>query len=139
VKRVFIDTGGWIGTAVVRDQTHDAAAAYAKHLADGRIPLLTTNYVLAETYTRIRYDNGHAKALAFDALIHEMVRGRQLAIGWVTPAIHDEALILFRRYRDQEFSIVDCASFVVARRKGIREVFGFDRDFVTMGFLLRPS
>ena len=50
----------------------------------------------------------------------------------------DEAMELFRRYSDHEFSVADCASFVIARRKKVREVFGFDRDFVTMGFVLRP-
>jgi hypothetical protein len=43
-----------------------------------------------------------------------------------------------RKYSDQEFSVVDCASFVVAKMKKIREVFGFDSDFAKMGFILRP-
>jgi predicted nucleic acid-binding protein len=139
VKRVFVDTGAWIGIAVTRDQVHEAAAAYARHLASHRTPLLTTNYVLAEAYTRVRYDDGHDKALAFDALVREMTRRRQLSIGWVTPRLHEQALELFRRYADQAFSVVDCASFVVARRHNVRDVFGFDSHFATMGFVLRPS
>ena len=139
MKRVFVDTGAWIGVAVARDQTHEAAAARARHLAETKAPLLTTNYVLTETYTRIRYDDGHAKALAFDALIRGLIRRRQLSVAWITAPIHEEAVDLFRRSADQEFSIVDCTSFVVARRRGVREVFGFDRHFATMGFLLRPS
>jgi predicted nucleic acid-binding protein len=136
---VFVDTGAWIGIAVARDRAHGAAATYARHLAAGKVPLLTTNYVLAEAYTRIRYDDGHAKALVFDTLIREMIRRQQLLVGWITPALHDEAIELFRHYADHEFSVVDCASFVVARRKKIREVFSFDRDFAVMGFLVRPS
>jgi predicted nucleic acid-binding protein len=139
LKPVFVDTGAWLGLAVVRDQTHPEAAAHAKRLAERGTPLLTTNYVLAEAYTRIRYDDGHGKALVFDTLIREMLRLRQLSIGWVTLAVHEEAMELFRRYSDHKFSIVDCASFVIARRKKIREVFGFDKDFVAMGFVLRPS
>ena len=138
MKPVFVDTGAWIGIAVTRDQTHEAAAAYAKRLAERKVPLLTTNYVLAEAYTRIRYDDGHPKALAFDALIREMIRRRQLSVGWVTPAVHEEAMELFRRYSDHQFSVVDCASFVIARRKTIREVFAFDHDFAAMGFVLQP-
>lgn len=134
-----MDTGAWIGITVTRDQKHEAAAAHARYLALRRIPLLTTNYVLGEAYTRIRYDDGHAKALAFDALLHELLRQRRLSVGWITPTVHDEALELFRRYSDHEFSIVDCTSFVIGRRKKVREVFGFDHDFVTMGFVLRPS
>jgi predicted nucleic acid-binding protein len=77
--------------------------------------------------------------MTLDTLIRAMIRRRQLSIAWVTAPIHEEAVELFRRYSDQEFSIVDCTSFVVARRRGVREVFGFDRHFATMGFVLRPS
>jgi predicted nucleic acid-binding protein len=139
LSAVFVDTGAWIGITVVRDQTHEAAAAYARNLVARRVPLLTTNYVLAEACTRIRYDDGHPKALAFDGLVRDLVRQRRLSLNWVTPAIHEEALEIFRRYSDHEFSIVDCTSFVVARRRKVREVFGFDHDFVAMGFSLRPS
>ena len=139
MKPVFVDTGAWIGIAVARDQMHEAAAAHARRLAEGKVPLLTTNYVLTEAYTRIRYDDGHPKALAFDTLIREMTRRRHLSLGWITPAVHDEALELFRRYSDHEFSLVDCASFVVARHNNVREVFGFDHDFAAMGFVLRPE
>ena len=135
---IFVDTGAWIGLTVSRDQTHASAAAYAADVAKRRLPLVTTNYVLSESYTRIRYDDGHSKALAFDVLIREMIRRRQLAVAWITPAVHELALETFRKYSDQEFSVVDCASFVVAKKKKIREVFGFDRDFLKMGFLLRP-
>jgi predicted nucleic acid-binding protein len=135
---IFVDTGAWIGLTVARDQTHAAAAAYAADVAKRRVPMLTTNYVLSESYTRIRYDDGHAKALAFDVLIREMMHRRQLAVAWVTPTLHELTMDMFRKYSDHEFSVVDCASFVIAKKKKIREVFGFDRDFLRMGFILRP-
>lgn len=67
-----------------------------------------------------------------------MLKRRQLSIGWVTPEVHEKAMELFRRYSDQTYSVVDCASFIIARRKKVQEVFGFDHHFVTMGFVLRP-
>jgi len=139
VKPVFVDTGAWIAIAVARDEMHQAAAAYAAHIVERNLPLLTTNYVLSEAYTRIRYDDGHAKALAFDAIIQEMTRKRQLRIRWVNPAIHAAAMEIFRKYADHAFSVADCASFVVAREKRVHDVFGFDKDFITMGFTLRPA
>ena len=123
---------------MARDQTHRVAAAFAKRLSDSKTPLLTTNYVLAEALTRIRYDNGQSRALAFETLVHEMISGGQLSMAWITASIHEEAMKLFRQYSDHEFSVVDCSSFVVARRKRVREVFGFDHDFATMGFSIVP-
>ena len=138
MKTIFVDTGAWIGLAVSRDQTHVAAAAYAADVAKRRVPLVTTNYVLSESYTRIRYDDGHAKALAFDVLIRELIHSRHLTVAWITPAVHELAMEIFRKYADQEFSVADCASFVIAKKKRIREVFGFDRDFLKMGFIIQP-
>jgi len=139
LRPLFVDTGAWIAIAVARDEMHQAAAAYAAHLAQRNLPLLTTNYVLSEAYTRIRYDDGHARVLAFDAIVQEMTRKRHLTVRWVNPAIHEAALEIFRKYADHEFSVADCASFVVGREKKVHEVFGFDKDFVTMGFTLRPA
>jgi hypothetical protein len=139
VTTTFVDTGAWIGVAVTRDQKHTAAARFAAQLAAEKRRLLTANYVLTEACTRIRCDSGHAKSLQFDARITDMIRRRILRVDWITPHTHEEGLKIFRRYSDQELSIVDCTSVVVARAAGVREVFGFDEDFKTMGFLLKPS
>jgi len=135
---VFVDTGGWIAMAVKRDRFHKKAASYYRKLSKQNIPLATSNYVLSETLTRIRYDDGHAKALQFNSLIQEATKVRRLRLEWVTPAIHQKAWKIFEAYEDQEFSLVDCTSFVVARQIGAKEAFGFDEHFYTMGFILRP-
>ena len=135
---VFVDTGGWIAMAVMRDRFHKLAASYYQKLSREKVPLLTSNYVLVETYTRIRYDDGHAKAMEFHALIHEAIEVGRLHLEWVTPAIHQEAWAIFEAYADQVFSVVDCTSFVIARHVGVKEAFGFDEHFSTMGFILKP-
>ena len=71
---IFVDTGGWIAMAVVRDQFHKQAASYYRKLSRKKAPLVTSNYVLAETYTRIRFDDGHTKALKFHSLIQEAIK-----------------------------------------------------------------
>ena len=134
---IFVDTGGWIAMAVVRDQLHKQAASYYRKLSRKKAPLVTSNYVLAETYTRIRYDDGHTKALKFHSLIQEAIKVGRLHLEWVTPNIHKEAWDIFEDYADQLFSFVDCTSFVIARHAGVKEAFAFDQHFHTMGFILR--
>ena len=124
--------------AVVRDQFHKQAASYYQKLSRKRVPLVTSNYVLVETYTRIRYDDGHAKALKCHSLIQEAIKVGRLHLEWVTPTIHQEAWDMFEDYADQVFSFVDCTSFVIARRAGVKEAFAFDQHFNTMGFTLIP-
>ena len=136
---VFVDTGGWIAMAVKRDCYHKRAATYYRKLSKDKVRLVTSNYVLAETYTRIRYDDGHAKALQFNALTQEAIKAGRLNLEWVTPAIHKEAWDIFENYADQDFSFVDCTSFVIAKRVGVKEAFGFDDHFKTMGLILKPA
>ena len=136
---VFVDTGAWLALMVKRDQDHARAAAHYRRLSKAKRPLLTTNYILVETYTRIRYDDGLEKAIRFHEILRQALQVGRLQLEWITPSLHDEAWQLFQRYKDQEFSFVDCTSFVVARRAGVTEVFGFDAGFRTMGFMLRPG
>ena len=135
---VFVDTGGWIAMAVIRDQYHKQAASFYQELSKRKIPLLSSNYVLTETYTRIRYDDGHGKAVRFHSLIQQAVGAGRLHIEWVTPRIHQEAWTIFQDHEDQIFSLVDCTSFVIATRSGVKEAFAFDEHFNTMGLILRP-
>ncbi len=41
---------------------------------------------------------------------------------------------LWRRRSKRNLSLVDCVSFVVMRRLGIKEFLGFDDDFIREGF-----
>jgi predicted nucleic acid-binding protein len=43
-----------------------------------------------------------------------------------------DARALSRRYRDQAFSPVDCVSFRIMSRFGIRTAFAFDHHFETV-------
>jgi len=135
---VFKDTSGWIAMAVVRDRFHKQAASYYRKLSRKKIQLVTSEYVLVETYTRIRYDDGHDKVLQFHSIIQEAIQGGRLHLEWVTQPIHQKAWDIFKGYSDQALSFVDCTSFVIARHAGVEEVFGFDQHFNTMGFILRP-
>jgi predicted nucleic acid-binding protein len=48
---IFVDTGAWFASAVRNDPDHAAAMRW---LGQNREPLITTDYVLAETATLIR-------------------------------------------------------------------------------------
>ena len=124
--------------AVCRDRYHKRAAAYYRILSKEKAVLVSTNYVLMETYTRIRYDDGHLKAVQFNSLIQQAIKSGRLRLEWITPSIHQEAWQIFESYADQDFSFVDCTSFVIANQAGIKEVFGFDKHFKVMGLVLRP-
>ena len=111
---IFVDTGAWFAAAVRNDPDHDAAMAW---IEGNRVPLVTTDYIMAETATLIRMRDktarGHRLAvrvagslLREQAAILEKVTDRDLA----------QALNVFRKYSDHTFSFVDCTSFVIMER-----------------------
>ena len=48
---IFVDTGAWFAVAVRNDLDHDVAMAWLSRNSD---PLITTDYVMAESATLIR-------------------------------------------------------------------------------------
>lgn len=124
---IFVDTGAWFALAVRNDPDHAAAMAW---LERNREPLVTTDYILAETATLIRIRDktirGHRLAVRIATSI---LRGESATLEKVREEDLRRALEIFRTYRDHLFSFVDCTSFVVMERLGITYAFAFDRHF----------
>ena len=136
VGEVFVDTGAWVALQDPDDRWHrQAAAALEASLARGHA-LVTTNLVVGETYTFLRRTVGHEAAFRF---IETLERSPRLTLVHVDEEQERQAFALLRRYRDQAFSFVDGASFVVMRKRGIRRAFAFDSHFAAAGFVRVPQ
>jgi predicted nucleic acid-binding protein len=74
---IFVDTGAWIAISNPKDQHHREAVAIYNDLRHREIQLLTTDYVIDETVTRLRYDTNHSLAVMFleriELLVETMV------------------------------------------------------------------
>lgn len=136
--KTFVDTGGWISVVVEVDQYHDIGVLHYEELINRRERLFTSDYLLDETVTRIRYDVSHTTAVSFLDLIREAERFGSLSVLRVDAAVWDAAEAIFRQYHDQDFSFTDCTSFVLAQQAEVDEVFGFDHHFLMFGFNVKP-
>ena len=56
---IFVDSGAWISLLNPKDRHYNAAVTIYNHLERQRAPILTTDYVIDETITRLRYDVSH--------------------------------------------------------------------------------
>jgi len=54
MRRIFFHTSAYVALTDTSDQFHAHAARLAERIIAGWLPRITTNYVLAEAYTRIR-------------------------------------------------------------------------------------
>ena len=134
---IFVDSGAWIAFLDRRDQHHSDAVAIFNDLVQQRTRLLTTDYVIDETATRLRYKVNYSIAVQFLDLIESSKVTRGLTITEIDSALFQEAERLFRQYDTAELSFTDCTSFAVCQQHNISEAFAFDQHFPMMGITLR--
>ena len=126
---IFVDTGGWYALVDRSCVEHELAARFAE--ANQKV-LVTTDYVVAESLTLLRVRKRHQEAIW---LGEQLFSEHQAKLLWVTQEDVRKAWILFQ-YRDKNWSFVDCVSFAVIQRLGIREAFAFDDHFRQFGTLV---
>ncbi len=134
---IFVDTGAWIAIFNQRDQHHHDAVAVFEGLQQQQIRLLTTDYVIDETVTRLRYDTNHSLAVLFLNRINLFEETEILTIAEIDKKVFTEAKTLFCQYDSARLSFTDCTSFVICRVNHISEAFAFDHHFPIMGIDLR--
>lgn len=95
---------------------------------------MTTNYVLTELVALLisPLRIAHPRIVAF---IESLKASPYVHIAHVDPELDHGAWHLFAERPDKEWSLVDCASFVVMRQRGISEALTTDHHFEQVGFV----
>ena len=137
---LFIDTWGWVTLVDALEPAHREAEQMRQQYL-GRGQLVTTDYVLDETITRLFGRCPYQAARAFCDEIFESEKAGILTIERITRDRFDKAYAMRLRYRDKpRISFTDLTSFVVMRELGIRHVLTGDRHFAEaqLGFRTLP-
>jgi hypothetical protein len=134
---IFVDTGFFFALASKKDPDHDRVREVFDGLKGERLHeiCLTTNHVVAEsiTLTRVRISHPAAVKMGEDLYSERMAR-----IHWASREEERAAFAYLKRHQDQDYSFVDCLSFVVMEKLGIREALAIDGHF-THRFVARPG
>lgn len=130
----FGDAGYWIALSDPDDALHQQAREYNTllELEDARI--VTTQLVLNELLNPRSGTTKRRRQAAID-LVDRIRANPLVTIEPQSSEQFDEALGRLRRRIDQEWSITDCASFLVMERHGITAALTADRHFTQAGFL----
>lgn len=137
MHRIFIDTWAWYA---LMDRNADPLIAEAanKQLLDEGHTFVTTNYVLSETVTLVRYKLYHAVAVQFWKTTRKLIESGLVELVRVSEAHEERAWTIFEQFADQDFSFTDCTSYAVMQSLKLSRVFTGDQHFATMGFVLVP-
>jgi predicted nucleic acid-binding protein len=129
MKFIFADTFYFIALLSPSDQRHASAQRVAREL---KARYLTTDWIMTEV----------ADALSGGRVRHHVVplirRLRESPVWEIVPFSReqfDAALEFHSRHQDKEWTLTDCASFLVMQEHGITEALTGDKHFEQAGFI----
>jgi len=135
MKRLFVDTAGWIACADGADPAHEASCAARDAALEAGQTLVTTDYVVDETLTLLRLRLGLPAA---NTWWEQIDRSPRLRWEHIDNERFEKARQLFFQCRDKDFSFTDCTSVVVMRELRLTDALSTDRHFRQMRFQILP-
>lgn len=138
MRRVYIDSGAFIALVSRRDQDHAPVTEHFRRLLAEGDQLVTSDPVIGETVTRLRYDAGLAAVDRFRDVVERSTTRRRLVIRESDAALRQAALAQMARYDGLALSYADAIGAVVATETRAAAVFGLDDHFRVMGFTVEP-
>lgn len=136
MKGLFVDTAGWVGAADRDDPKCDAICeARDRWLESGGL-LITTDAVCSETLTVMRIRLGLRAA---ESWWRQVEQSRRIRFENIDPDRAERARAMFFRYKDKEYSFVDCTSFVVMKELRLEKALTLDAHFTQAGFTVLPT
>jgi uncharacterized protein len=128
---VFADTSYWMALLNPRDELYPkAVAAYREHSSRG---VVTSEMVLAEVLNGFS-NRGRILRDAGARAVETIQRRADVTVIPQTSGQFEGALQFYKKVADKEWSLTDCASFLIMEERGIRAALTHDRHFAQAGF-----
>jgi len=131
VSKLFVDTSWFKAFSDPSDDFYKNATKQYKKINKEKINLITTNYILDESYTLIRTKVGYQSSMDFREMLVSLVGTLKLIR--VIPLDEFKAWEWFIKDWSR-LSFTDCTSFAVMKRVGLEDVATFDQHFTKAGF-----
>ena len=130
---IFVDTSALLAVLDRDDRYHKPAKTRWVSLLESGDDPVCHNYILVETSAVMlrRFGLGARKLFERDVV-------PVLQILWVEREIHEAAVGAQLLAERRGLSLVDCVSFEIMRRAGLRTSFTFDRHFAEFGYEITP-
>lgn len=129
---IFVDTSAVIAVLDEDQPRHRAAAKTWQQIIESE-ELVTTSYVLVELFALVQRRLGLDAVRVLDGDLLPLID-----VVWIDDETHRLALAAVFASGRRQLSLVDCASFEMMRRRGLRTAFTLDRHFAQQGFTTIP-
>ena len=129
MNAVFADTSGLFALLSTTDDNHARAKRAFGNLRARQALLVSTSYVLVETYALVGRRLGLDAVRSFRADFAPLID-----VVWIDETLHNAGLDLLLDRRRRLVSLVDAVSFIVMRQRSVAEAFALDPHFEQEGF-----
>ena len=130
---IFVDTSALYALLDRDDANHGKAKTAWSDILRSEHILITTNYVLIESFALIQHRLGVEAARGFEADVLPVI-----GVEWIKESIHRAGVSALLAASKRKLSLVDCVSFETMRSLGAKRVFAFDPHFTEQGFTCIP-
>jgi uncharacterized protein len=128
-RTLFLDTALIQAAFDTRDQYHQKALTLMP-LVQAPNTIWVTEAVLVEIGNALSIKN---RAIAH-SFINRCFADTNFVVVEVTSDLLKKAVKLYGQYKDKDWGLTDCISFVVMREQGLTEALTSDQHFVQAGF-----
>lgn len=135
-KAIFVDTSAFKALFDFSDEFHPKAAKFLAKIKNEKLQMITSNFILDETYTLIRVRMGKKPAIQFRQDLISSIS--ILNVLRITIGDEKSAWDYFAKLPGRGVSFTDCTSFALMKRLEMKEAFAFDEDFAKAGFKVLP-
>jgi predicted nucleic acid-binding protein len=131
---VFVDTSALYAILVRTEEGHEKVVDAFSGLLKANRRLVSTNYVLVETYALLQHRFGLPAVRDFENRLVPL-----LQVHWIEEGLHRRALDRLFSTDRRRISVVDSVSFALMEAEGIQEALALDQDFEDWGFRVIPA
>lgn len=139
--KLFIDTWGWLTLRDQNESQHKVVQEYYQTLDDKQSELITSDYVLDETYTLLFRRLPFTKAAESMRLLDEAIDLGEVQLEYINARRFKRAEEIRIRFQDKpKISFTDLTSMVIMSELEIQSILTEDKHFghVGMNFKLVP-
>lgn len=127
MKSLFVDTNYFCSLYNKQDSLHNKAKTISLALAE--FSLITSNFVLLETYTILSQRVSKTEAIWFK---ENIVLTDITNIYWIDKTFEADVWNIFASIKDKNFSYVDASILAVMQKEKITHLLSFDDAFTNL-------
>ncbi len=134
MAELFADTSGWGNLVDANQPFHSLTANIYRKSRQQAVIVVTTNYIVAELIALLTSPLKISRPNII-AFIDGLKSSPYVKVIHVDNSVDQDAWQLLKTRLDKDWSLVDCASFVVMQQRGISNALTSDHHFEQAGFV----